>query len=158
MAVASNVGGMICRAVWTWAITDLNREEQRGDVERTFREEPRHLSAISSAFENPSVRTPRSSMRSMIRSLVLAPELLVALAADAEELDLLAFGDQRIRPLTREPHDRRIERPAQPALGRAHDQAAAPGRAPVPREQRRAPESAATEAAMLPSTLSMRSA
>src|SRR5262245_15607950 len=49
--------------------------------------------------------------------LVLAPQLLVALAADAEELDLLAFSGKHIRALACEPHDRRVERPAQAALG-----------------------------------------
>ncbi len=53
---------------------------------------------------------------------VLPPQLLEALAADAEELDLLALGDQRAGALAGKPHDRRVERPAQPALGRAHDQ------------------------------------
>src|SRR5207344_1861641 len=51
--------------------------------------------------------------------LVEAAELLVTLAADAEELHLLAFGHQRIGALAREPHDRRVEGPAQAALGGA---------------------------------------
>ena len=54
--------------------------------------------------------------------LVVAAELLVALAADAEELDRLAVGDQRIGLLARKSHDRRVERPAQAALGGADEQ------------------------------------
>ena len=42
--------------------------------------------------------------------LVELAKLLVALAADAEEFHLLAFGHQRICPLAREADDRRIER------------------------------------------------
>src|SRR3979411_883975 len=51
--------------------------------------------------------------------LVEAAELLVALAADAEKLDLLALGHQRIRALAREPDDCRIERATQAPLGGA---------------------------------------
>ena len=46
-------------------------------------------------------------------------QLFVALAADAEDLDLLAFGQQRIGALARQPDDRRVERAAQAALGGA---------------------------------------
>jgi hypothetical protein len=49
----------------------------------------------------------------------LAAQLVEALAADAEDLDLLTLADQRVGVLAREPHDRGIERPAQAALGGA---------------------------------------
>src|SRR5262249_24578688 len=54
--------------------------------------------------------------------LVQPAKLLVTLAAHAEELDLFALGHQCIRPLTRESYDRRVERTAQAALGRAYQQ------------------------------------
>ena len=48
-----------------------------------------------------------------------AAQLVIALLADAENLDRLALGLQRVRLLTREPHDRRVEGAAQPALAAA---------------------------------------
>ena len=51
--------------------------------------------------------------------LVLPPQLLVALAADTEELDLLALGAKRRGAFAGKPHDGGIERPAQAALGGA---------------------------------------
>ena len=54
--------------------------------------------------------------------LVEAAQLLVALAADAEELDLLPSAISG-GALARQPHDRRVERAAQAALGGAdHEQ------------------------------------
>ena len=55
-------------------------------------------------------------------------ELVVALAADAEDLDLLAVGDQRVGVLAGEPHDRGVERAAQAALGGADEQEMDAGR------------------------------
>ena len=52
----------------------------------------------------------------------LAAELLVALAADAEELDLFALGDQRQRALARQTHDRGVEGARQAALAGADQQ------------------------------------
>src|SRR5262249_48683497 len=52
----------------------------------------------------------------------LAFELIEALAADAEELDVLAFRQQRIGALSREANDRRVERAAQPALAGTNEQ------------------------------------
>jgi hypothetical protein len=46
-------------------------------------------------------------------------KLFVALAADAEELDLFALIDQRKRALARQPHDRRIECAGQTAFAGA---------------------------------------
>ena len=51
--------------------------------------------------------------------LVKSLELIVALAADAEELDLLAVLHQRVGALAGEPHDGGIERAAKAAFGRA---------------------------------------
>ena len=52
----------------------------------------------------------------------VAAELLVALAADAEDLDLFALADQRQRALAGQTHDRRIEGAGQSALAGAHQQ------------------------------------
>ncbi len=51
-----------------------------------------------------------------------AAELLVALAADAEEFDLLALGHQRLRAFARQTHDRGIEGAGQAALAGADQQ------------------------------------
>ena len=45
-----------------------------------------------------------------------AAELIVALAADTEELDLLALVHQGQRPLARQAHDRGVERAGQAAF------------------------------------------
>src|SRR6516165_11727608 len=68
--------------------------------------------------------------------LVLPPKLLIALAAHAKELDRLALRDERIRPFARQPHDCRVERPAQAAFRRADEEkmrAVAPGAGQQPR-------------------------
>ena len=81
-------------------------------------------------------------------------QLIVAFAADAEELDLLAFAHQRVGALAREPHDRGVERAAQAALGGADEQQMHVVAAGAAQEPRRGVEPA-TDAAMLPSTLSI---
>ena len=60
----------------------------------------------------------------MLDDLLLegAAQLLVALAADAEEFDLLALGHQRQRALAGETHDRGIEGAGQAALAGADQQ------------------------------------
>jgi hypothetical protein len=42
-------------------------------------------------------------------------------ASDAENLDLLAIGNQRVRFLAGKPHDCRVERSAKTPFGRAND-------------------------------------
>src|SRR5713101_2913608 len=98
------------------------REEQGADVERALGEQPGQLFA-----DGLGVLEFQHAHRAQVHRLqdltaVLPPQLLEALAADAEELDLLALGDERAGALAGKPHDRRVERPAQYALGRAHDQ------------------------------------
>ena len=126
----SKTGGMICCAVGICAITDLKREKNSVQTSNApSLVEPRDLvRRSSSALAKPMVRTERRSTCSMICSGIQAAQLLVALAADAEELDLLALGHERVGALAREPHDRRIERAAQAALGGADDAGDAPGR------------------------------
>src|SRR5580692_4478429 len=60
----------------------------------------------------------------MLDDLLLeaAAQLLKSLAADAEELDLLALAHQRQRPLAGQPHDRRIECTAQATFAGADQQ------------------------------------
>jgi len=53
---------------------------------------------------------------------VLAAELVVALAADAEDFHLLALVHQGDGLLSRQPDDRGVERAAQAALGGADHQ------------------------------------
>jgi Zn-dependent M28 family amino/carboxypeptidase len=74
--------------------------------------------AMSSALTKPSWRTAQLDV---LDDLLLegAAQLLVALAADAEELDLFALVHQRQRALARQPHDRRVEGAAQAALAGA---------------------------------------
>jgi hypothetical protein len=49
-------------------------------------------------------------------------QLVIAFAADAEELDFLAFGGERGGALAGEPHNGGVERAAQPALGGADEE------------------------------------
>jgi hypothetical protein len=65
------------------------------------------------------------------------PQLIEAFAADAEQFDLFALGDERIGALAGKPHDRRIERPAQAALGGAHQQKMRPVAAAAAQQPRR---------------------
>ena len=149
---------MICCAVGICAITELKREKNSVQTSNSPSSKSATIFlAIISACSKPMVRTPRSSIVSMICLLVDAAQLIVALAADAENLDLFALGHQRIGLLARKPHDRRIESAAQAAFGGADDQkmrlvVAGAG------EQPRRGIAPATAAAIEPSTLPMRSA
>ena len=51
----------------------------------------------------------------------IATELVAALAADAEDLDRLAFRDERADPATRLAHDRAVEAAAQAAIARGDE-------------------------------------
>src|SRR5262249_26055367 len=95
------------------------REEQGADVERALLVEPHDLVADPFGILEGE-RADRAQLDVLDDlPLVEAAQLLIALAADAEELDLLALGRQRVGALAREPHDRRVERAAQAALGGA---------------------------------------
>src|SRR5262245_8960048 len=97
--------------------------EQHADVERAVGVEPQDLvgNVLGVLEGERAYRTQLDVLDDLL--LILAAQLLVALAADAEELDLLAFAGQRGGALARQPHDRRIERPTQAALGGAdHEQ------------------------------------
>ena len=94
----------------------------------------------------------------MMLSLEIAAKLLGALAPDAENLDFLALGKQRIGALARQPHDGRIERPAQAAFAGAHQQQMRLVVAGAGEQPRRGANWPTPMTAMLPSTRSMRSA
>ena len=51
-----------------------------------------------------------------------AAQLVVALLANADDLDSLAFGGQRVRLLARQTNDRRVERAAETAFAGADDE------------------------------------
>src|SRR5262245_56918840 len=95
------------------------REEQGADVERALLVEPHDL--VADPFGILEGERADRAQLDVLDDLLLveAAQLLVALAADAEELDLLALGHQRVGALACEPHDRRVERAAQAALGGA---------------------------------------
>ncbi len=113
-------------------------KEQGADVEGALGVEPHDL--VADPFGMLEGERAHRAQLDVLDDLLLveATQLLVALAADAEELDLLAFRHQRIGPLAREPHDRRVERAAQSALGGAdHEQmhAVAAGAGEQPRRR-----------------------
>ena len=97
-------------------------EDQGADVERALGIEPQD--AVGDLLGIGEAERAHRAQLDVLddHPLVLALELLVALAPDAEELDLLALRDQRIGALARQPHDRRVERAAQAALGGADQQ------------------------------------
>src|SRR4051794_11145481 len=98
------------------------REEQRADIELPLRIERGHLLGDRfSVDEADGAHRPQLDVFDDV-ALVLAAQLLVALLADAEDLDLLAVSQKPVGVLAREPHDRRVERAAQTALGCAHEQ------------------------------------
>src|SRR5580692_1787560 len=95
------------------------RVEQRADVEFELVEQRDDLFG-----DHFGVLEPQGAHRTQVDQLddllgIEAAQLIVALAADAEELDLFAFGHQRIGALAGEPHDRGVERPAQAAFSGA---------------------------------------
>src|SRR5262245_5308504 len=99
-----------------------SREEQGADVEAALFVEPHNFFAnVFGVLERKRANRAQLDVFDDL-FLVETTKLLVALAAHAEELDLFALGHQRIRPLTREPHDRRVEGAAQAALGGAYQQ------------------------------------
>ena len=98
------------------------RVEQRADVEFELVEQRDDL--LGDHF---GVLEPQGAHRAQIDQfddlLGIEPaQLIVTLAADAEEFDLFALGDQRVGALAGEPHDRGVERAAQAAFGGADQQ------------------------------------
>jgi hypothetical protein len=97
-------------------------EEQRADIERALGVEPQDaVRDLLRVHKFDGAERPQLDVLDDHR-LELPPQHLVALAPDAEELDLLALRDERVGALAREPHDRRVEGAAQAALGGAHQQ------------------------------------
>ena len=106
---------MICCAVGICAITDLKREKNRVQTSNApFFVEPHDLVAdVFGMLEGE--RAHRAQLDVLDDLLVVeAAELVVALAADAEELDLLALGRSAHWRARAQPHDRRVERPHRP--------------------------------------------
>ena len=98
------------------------RKEQSADVERTLFVEPQDL--LADVFRVLEGEHANAAQLDVFENLLLAQtaKLFVALASHAEEPHLLALARQYICALARKPHDRRVERAAQPALRRAHQQ------------------------------------
>src|SRR5262249_37485452 len=99
-----------------------SRKEQSADIECTLFVEPHDF--FANVFGVLKRKRANRAQLDVFDDLFLVEtaKLLVALAAHAEELDLFAFGHQRIRPLTCEPYDRRVEGAAQATLGGAYQQ------------------------------------
>src|ERR1700682_4355196 len=98
------------------------RVEQRADVEFELVEQRDDLIG-----DHLGVLEPQAAHRTQIDQfddlLGIEPaQLIVTLAADAEEFDVLALGHQCIGALAGEPHDRGVERAAQTAFGGADQQ------------------------------------
>src|SRR5262249_58222429 len=84
-----------------------SRKEQGADIECTlFVELHKFFANVFGVLERKRANRAQLDVFDDL-FLVETAKLLVALATHAEELDLLAFGHQCIRPLTCEPHDRR---------------------------------------------------
>src|SRR5262249_59839131 len=99
------------------------REEERADVEGALLEQPHDL--VTDLVGVLETDTAHAAQLDVLDDLLLelAPQLLVALTADAVEFDLLARGRERVGFFARKAHDRRIERAAQTALrGADHEQ------------------------------------
>src|SRR3990170_1497327 len=98
------------------------REEQRADVEGALLVVRDHL--LRDGLGVLELQGAHAAQVDCLDDLlfVLAAELLEPLAADAQELDLLALAAEHIGALAGKPHDRRVERAAQPALAGAHEQ------------------------------------
>ena len=114
---------MICCAVGIWAITDLNCAiEQRADVELAGVETGQHL--LGDVLGVDEAELANAAQIEVLDDLLVeqAAELLIALAADAEEFHFLALRHQRLRALAREAHDRGVESAGQAALAGADQQ------------------------------------
>ncbi len=111
---------MICCAVGICAITERKREKNSVQMSNSklLNRAMTFSAIIFGVLETQRARRAKIDHFDDLRGVEPA-QLIVALAADAEELDLLALGHQRIRALAREPHDRGVERAAQAALGGA---------------------------------------
>src|SRR5262245_56909744 len=97
------------------------REEQYADVERAVLEQVDDpVGEFLRVLERQRTHAQFDHVDDLL--FVLALELLEPLAADAQELDLLALVGERRGALAGEPHDCRVECTAQAALGRAHHQ------------------------------------
>src|SRR5580692_1534113 len=98
------------------------RIEQRADVELAGLETRDHL--VGDILGIDETELAHRAQIEVFDDLLVeqAAELLVTLAADAEELDLFALVHQRQRALAGEPHDRRVEGAGQAALAGADQQ------------------------------------
>src|SRR5580698_8310055 len=98
------------------------RIEQRTDVEFELVEQRDDLRGDHFGIVEPQ-RAHRTQIDQFDDLLSIEPaQLIVTLAADAEELDLFALGNERVGALASEPHDRGVERAAQAAFGGADQQ------------------------------------
>ena len=114
---------MICWAVGICGITDLKREKNSVQTSNSLLFEARD-NLVGDHLRLREAHLLDAAQFDDLDDLLAvdAAQLIGALAADAEDLDLFALVHQRIRPLARQPHDRRIERAAQAALGGADHQ------------------------------------
>ena len=113
---------MICSAVGICEITDLKREKNSVATSNS----PFSYSSMI-LLADPVGVLEAQRLHAQLDHLddlrgVLAAELVGALAADAEDFEVLPCRRQRVDLLAREPHDRRVERAAQAALGGADHQ------------------------------------
>src|SRR5271166_5714000 len=98
------------------------RIEQGADVELAGIETCKHF--LGDVVRMVEGELAHAAQIEMLDDLLLeqAAELLIALAADAEELDVFALGHQRQRALARKAHDRGVEGARQAALAGANEQ------------------------------------
>ena len=114
---------MICWAVGICADHGFEaRIEQRADIELAGLEARQNL--FGNVFGIDEADLANRAQVDVLDDLLLegSAELLVALAADAENLDLFALADQRLRALAGQAHDRRIEGAGKSALAGADQQ------------------------------------
>ena len=95
---------------------------ERGDVECALLEHREHAVGHLLRLAKAICFTWRKSMRSTISVGIVAAQDVVALAADDEDLDRLAFGQQPPRILARQPRDRAVEGAGKAALAGADDE------------------------------------
>ena len=138
-------------------MTDRNGKEQRGDVECTFFVKPddRLADPLGMLVADRAHAAQFDHVDDLLIELAL--ELVEALAADAQQLDLLAFPCQRVGAFAREPHDRRVEGPHRPRSA-VHTTSRCTLAVPVPASSFGAEARSVTEAAMLLRIFSMRAA